>query len=540
VRENPQRVKRRGCVHGWLALALASALIAGAAPAHAADDYPVCTGETSAAAVQPKAGPALRVGITPRVQAGQVGPVPATAKPEVPAKTLAALARLRPSGGPFVVRLNRFFWSDGEAAFKEFLAEARRYTRAGYQVELQVRYHPSSTQEGDIAAWTSHVREVVDRFGAIPGVRALQITNEVNFDFSPDSSDGSYAGAKDALIQGVIAAKDEARRTGFTQLAIGFNWAYRYDPAHEQAFWDYLRDHGGTPFVAALDWVGLDAYPGTFFPPAEQSVDDYRDGMVNAMSAFRCYLRAAGIADSMPMRVEENGWPTYGTRSEDMQAKVADQMIRAVNDYRGNYGVSDYRWFNLRDADTSDPSPGQHYGLMRDDYSEKPAFAVVANLFHAISTRGQVSAAQQSRCLGDSGPASRGGIGRARLGMSKATVTARLGPPAERSRYAMRYCVNGGGELRLAFAGGRLHFVASTSFSTHIHRIRTGSSLLRVKHVYPHAYWIGKRLLRASRRSRVVFGSCSCGSVAFVAITDARSRGLIRYYAKRAGLPRAG
>src|SRR5204863_9392223 len=131
------------------------------------------------------------------------------------------------------------------------------------------------------------------------------------------------------------------------------------------------------------------------------------------------------------------------------------------------------------------------------------------------------------------------GIGRARLGNRKADVLRKLGSPASQSAQAMRYCVNGGGELLLAFdTHARLRLVASTSFSTHIHRIRTGSSLLHVKHVFPHAFWIGKRLLRAGHRSRVVFGSCSCGSVAFVAITDARTAALIRYYARRAGVPR--
>src|SRR3954449_11017054 len=225
------------------------------AAAQAADDYPVCTGDTSAAGVQQKPGQALRMGITPRVQAGQFGTPAAEAKPEDPAKTLAALAKLRPPDGPFVVRLNRFFWSDGEPAFKQFLAEAQRYSDAGYQVELQVRYRPSPEQEGDIPAWTKHVREVVDRFGAIPGVVALQITNEVNFDFSSDSSDGAYEGGKDALIQGVIAAKSEAQAKGYSRLEIGFNWAYRYDPEHEQQFWDYLRVNGGRAFLGALDWV---------------------------------------------------------------------------------------------------------------------------------------------------------------------------------------------------------------------------------------------------------------------------------------------
>lgn len=525
--------------------AVALALVLAAAPARAADDYPVCTGDTSAAGVDQKPGPALRMGITPRVQAGQVGPVPATAVPEDPAKTLAALARLRPAGGPFVVRLNRFFWSDGEAAFKTFLAEAKRYTDAGYYVELQVRYHPSSSEEGDIGAWTRWVREVVDRFGANRGVVGLQITNEVNFGFSSDSSDGSFKGAKDALIQGVIAAKDEARSAGFKQLTVGFNWAYRGDPSSEQSFWDYIRTGGGPKLLAALDWVGLDAYPGTFFPPAEQSVDDYRDGMVNGMSAFRCYLRAAGISDTVPIHIEENGWPTYGSRKEDTQALVADRMMRAASDFRGTYNVSDYRWFNLRDGDTSDPTIGQHYGLMHSDYTEKPAFAVVAGLFRELSVKGGGggvlgAGGSSPRCLHRAGAASGAGIGKAQLGRRKADLLRRLGVPTQQSAHAMSWCVEGGGKLLAAFdSAARLRFVASTSFSTRLRRLRTGSSLQAVKRVYPHAFWIGKRLLRAGHGSRVVFGSCSCGSVAFVGVTNVRKPASIRYYARRAGVPRA-
>ncbi len=517
--------------------------LACAGPALGADDYPACTGDTSAAAVTPKGGPALRMGITPRVEAGQFVTPAAGAKPEDPAKSLAALARLRPATGPFVVRLNRFFWSDGEAAFKQFLGEAQRYSDAGYLVELQVRYKPSSQQEGDIAAWTKHVREVVDRFGAIPGVIGLQITNEVNFDFSSDSSDGAYGGGKDALIQGVIAAKDEARKLGYGQLAIGFNWAYRYDPAHEQQFWDYLKTHGGPAFVAALDWVGLDAYPGTVFPPAEQSVDSYRDGMVDAMSSFRCYLRAAGIPDSVPMYIEENGWPTYGTRREDMQAQVADQMIRAVSDYRGNYDVSDYRWFNLRDANSADSGIAQHFGLLRDDYTPKAAFATVAKLFGALGQTyppGTPAERTSDGCLRRAGAAGRHGIGMVRLRATRSALQRALGAPTAQGAHSMRYCVAGGGSLLVALdRGGRVRLVASTSFSTHVHRVRTGSSLRHVKRAYPHAFWIGKRLLRSRHRSRLVFGSCSCGSVSFVAITDARTPAKIRYWARRAGVPAA-
>ena len=531
-------------VSGTASLLGVAAALVFAAPAAAADDYPLCSGDTSAASVAPKpATTALRVGITPRVQAGQFVTPAAPAKPDDPVKTLAALDRLRPADGPFVLRLNRFFWSDGEAAFTQFLAEAKRYTDAGYLVELQVRYRPDAQQEGDMAAWSQHVREVVDRFGAIPGVVGLQITNEVNFDFSSDSSDGAYAGGKDALIQGVIAAKDEARRRGYNHLAIGFNWAYRYDPVHEQQFWDYLKANGGRAFVSALDWVGLDAYPGTVFPPAEQSVDAYRDGMVNAMSTFRCYLRAAGIPDSVPMYVEENGWPTFGTRKEDMQALVADQMIRAVNDYRANYDVSDYRWFNLRDANTSDSGIAQHFGLLRDDYTAKPAFAVVAKLFAQIGRRfasGTAGARSSSGCLRVAGALHRNGIGAALLGATRAAVVRRLGEPAAQTAHSMRYCIDGGGKLLMAFDHRHvLRLAASTSFSTHVRGLRAGSSLRHVKRVYPHAFWIGRQLLRAGRRSRVLFGSCSCGSIAFVAVTDAQTSAKMRYWTRRAGVPRA-
>ena len=372
-----------------LAVAVTALLLALAAPAAAQED-PGCVGQTEAEGVPQKPGAALRVGITPGVQTGQLGSGPAPPRtPEDPVRHLAALDKLRPDGAPFVLRLHRFFWSDGEEGVRRFLALADRYTREGFLVELQLRYHPNAEQEGDIDAWTAHVRDVVRRFGANPRVVAIQVTNEVNLTFSPDSSDGSYEGARDALVKGVIAAQDEKRKRGFSQLEIGFNWAYRTDPASEQSFWNGVRDRGGKAFVDAVDWVGLDAYPGTFFPPAEAPGEE-RDGMVNAMSSFRCYLKTPGIPDSVPIHIEENGWPTSPSRPEEQQAVVAETLFRAVDDFRGTYNVSDYRWFNLRDGDSTSPNYQVRYGLLRDDYSEKPAFAVVRRLFGERARRGDV------------------------------------------------------------------------------------------------------------------------------------------------------
>ena len=345
-----------------------------------------CPGDLSADSVPQKPGPLVRYGVVPGVEAGQSGAAPAQAKPEKRRKTLRALELLRPRKGPFFVRLNRLFWSDGEAGIRHFEKLIHRYAKRGYKIEIQLRYHPSPEQEGDIDAWTKYVREVVDRLGRHRAVRDIQVTNEVTVTFSADSSDGAFTGARDALIQGVIAAHDEALRRGYKQLGIGFNWFYRLDPATENGFWGYLRDHGGKPFVDALDWIGLDAYPGTFFPPAEQPGEE-RDGMVNAFSQLRCWSAIPGIPASVPIHVNENGWPTSPTRSPERQATAAAAMLGAVNDFRGTYNVTDYRWHNLRDADSSDPRQEQQYGILRDDYSRKPAFGVVCRFFSKHSTR---------------------------------------------------------------------------------------------------------------------------------------------------------
>ncbi len=186
-------------------------------------------------------------------------------------------------------------------------------------------------------------------------------------------------------MRGVEAAKREARRRGYSQLAIGFNWFWRTDPANERSFWSYLARHGGRRFARAVDWVGLDAYPGTIFPPAEPP-GGYDDGIVAAISQLRkCFMPIAGLGPQVPIHVEENGWPTGPGRTEAEQARALRAMVGAVNAYRGTYNVTDYRWFDLRDHRTSSPNFQHHYGLLRDDYSAKPAFHVYRALLHRFA-----------------------------------------------------------------------------------------------------------------------------------------------------------
>ncbi|HEY8637660.1 MAG TPA: hypothetical protein VIL64_00360 [Solirubrobacteraceae bacterium] len=360
------------------ALPLALAALA-ALPALAVAQSPFCVERTSADGLAMKPGPPLRMGIAPAGEAGALGPsVPVT--PIDRDKTIAALDQLRPAGAPFVLRLNRLFWADGDAGIARFKALTDLYTSHGFPVEIQVRYHPDAAHDGDVDGFLGFVRQVVDTFGPNPWVVGLQVTNEVNFSISPDSSDGAFKSAKDALIRGVIAAKDEAVKKGFGQLTIGFNWFYRTDPASETQFWTYLGDHGGKAFLAALDWVGLDIYPGTVFPPTEPP-GGHRDAIVAGLSALRdCFLPLAHVPASVPIHIEENGWPTGPGRTEDNQVANMKLMVDAVNDFRGTYNVTDYRWFDLRDHNTSSTNFQHHYGLLNDDYTPKPAFATYRQL----------------------------------------------------------------------------------------------------------------------------------------------------------------
>ena len=352
-----------------------------AAPA-AAQDY--CAGDRSAAAVEMKPGPALRFGVTPSGAAGQLGPVPSSFAPDRPDAILGALAALRKPAAPLVTHAYTSWRNAGPDEDARLLELADRYTRAGYLFELVVRYHPSPQQEGDVAGFAEHVRRMVRLLGPERGVIAFQVTNEVNFTASPDSSDGAFAGARDALVQGVIAGHDEAQRLGHRQLEMGFNYLYRLDPPSDIAFWEHLRDAGGPRFIAALGWLGLDVYPGTFYPPASAPGSE-RDTMVNAFSVLRCFAEIPGVPESVPIHVQENGFPTdLAARTYERQAQALETMVRATHDFRGTYNVSDYRWFNLRDADTASPNFQQHYGLMEDDYAPKPAFdryrALIAEL----------------------------------------------------------------------------------------------------------------------------------------------------------------
>jgi hypothetical protein len=336
------------------------------------------------------ARPSLVFGIYPGGAAGTVGPTGIT-RPEDPAKRLAALEWLRAPGRPFLLHLYALYTgAAGPSAEQQVGQEIAAYGKAGFQSELALCYRPADGGSGsEVAGFVEFVREAVRTLGPKPGFSAVQVTNEANVGGSPNASDGYYRGAEDALLQGVIAAEQAVRRDGFERVGVGFNWAYANDPS-ERAFWRYLQRKGGRRFVAALDWVGFDAYPGTWGPrlaagDLSVAITSFIDGALKRLRST--YLPLAGIPKSVPLRMTENGYPTGPGRTEAMQVAVMRASVNAIYRARRRYNITGYRWFDLRDADSSSSSFESQYGLLRDDYSPKPAFGTYRELVARLGAR---------------------------------------------------------------------------------------------------------------------------------------------------------
>ena len=81
-----------------------------------------------------------------------------------------------------------------------------------------------------------------------------------------------------------------------------------------------------------------------------------------------------------------------GALSDAQQAAALQELVTAAHQYSGTFGITDYRWFNLRDSTSSGPSTlvGVTFssdGLLRDDYTAKPSFAAYRTLIAKLGAR---------------------------------------------------------------------------------------------------------------------------------------------------------
>jgi hypothetical protein len=336
---------------------------------------------------------ALRFGITGQA-AGSAGVGQGTVAPEDSGKAFAALDRLKLPRRDLVLRLNRMFQADGDAGIARFAKLTDAYAARGFKVELQVRYHPTGAQNGDIPAYVAYVRKAVQTFAPKPAVVALSITNEPNLVASPNTSDGYFRGNVDALVQGLKAARKEADRLGRPDLQLGFTYAYRF--VADERFFDEIGKRSDPELQHALDYVGLQAYPGLFYPPV--GLSPAPQAMVDAANLLRtCFFPRAHIGARTKIWVTENGYRSRRGDDPAVQARNLTQTVDALRAQSGTLGISDYRYFNLRDNNSVGADLFDAVGLLYDDYAPKLAFGAYRD---AIARDGQdvVPVAPKRRC----------------------------------------------------------------------------------------------------------------------------------------------
>jgi hypothetical protein len=294
-----------------------------------------------------------------------------------PARTEEALGLLQQHNGlPFLVRSYVIHYGSGRAS-SQTPVDPVRYASAGRRLDLVVCYR---SIDGDLDDWTAFIRDMARRYG--PYLDALQITEEPNNPDAEAGGDGGSPNVRQAIIDGVVAAKDEARRNGL-RFKVGFAANPSFSPTDD--FWPDLAIRSTRAFKQALDYVGLDFYPDVFRPvPADQL-----HGAVEVVLRHfrRVNLEAAGILPAVPVRVTENGWPTGPTRSPWRQAEVLETVVRTVDRLRAELNITHYEFFLLRDSDSSRAEIGYQFGLLRHDYARKPAFDVFRRLIAELGAR---------------------------------------------------------------------------------------------------------------------------------------------------------
>jgi hypothetical protein len=261
-----------------------------------------------------------------------------------------------------------------EGSVAAALDEVALFAQIGSLVDLSLSFHD---RDGDVERWCSFVDQVVRGHGSSVG--SIGITNEANLSTVPFAPDGAYPNALEALVDGVLVAA-ETKRSVEAEAGLGFTAAGDGDASTgPDSFWGRVAQRGGETFGSAPDFAGLTMYPGGFDSPAA-SISEIVSRTSAMLTAYRRQLSGAGFPNALPIRVSECGWPTGPGRSEADQAEALSATVNTVACLKSELNVTHWELFTLRDADTSSRDPFAHFGVLRDDYTPKPAYDALRNL----------------------------------------------------------------------------------------------------------------------------------------------------------------
>lgn len=267
---------------------------------------------------------------------------------------------------------------------EKMLLKADRYLEAGLIGDLTIGCGDwTNKQEPKIELnnWLDFIRKVINRYGT--QLASLQITNEPNLSFM----EGSKPYILKALIEGVITAKREVWERNLP-IKIGFG-SVPESPAAVPFFWENLATAGNRTFIDSVDFVGHNFYVDVF-EGQPMDLKEITVSVERTLRSIREKLISSGMPDTVSIRVTENGWPTGKNpvanieRTCDRQTEVLEAVIRTTYNLRQELNISHYVLFGLRDADSSKDDLFHQYGIMRDDYTPKPAYDTFRRLIYEL------------------------------------------------------------------------------------------------------------------------------------------------------------
>lgn len=330
----------------------------------------------------PPAVERLRFGIYPWGAAGCVNEC-APSVAENADRSMATVKQLKGSRS-FVVHLYGDYDGVSAGSVEGLMSEASWWSANGLKVAAVLRYRPADASWA--AGYPAWIRTQARRLAAMAGTVSIQVGNEPN-NPSPGAGDGSYPGVIEAIATAIPAARAEVVAAGRADIEIGFNWAAGDDPATTEPMWAGLRQAGGSAFMQAVGFVGVNVYPGTWSPPLSTNaptasqIDATMRGTLDAVR--NRHMPAAGVTGARIV-IAETGFPTTAARTAATQDAVLRAIVAAADATKSIYGITDVYWFSLRDGNTVSGQLENGYGLLRDDYSPKPAFTTLQGLVASI------------------------------------------------------------------------------------------------------------------------------------------------------------
>ena len=293
----------------------------------------------------------------------------ASGKPDVPEEINRVLDILQ-GDKQFLVRTYLGYTGteeDTELIDMPSMPDLARYTWRGRKLDLVLS---NWDRRGNMAGWVEFIENVIARYG--PYIGCLQICEEPNLYEYP--GDGRFGFAVENVLVGVKVARQALKHRALSG-NVGFNAVPCSDP--NDGFWRQLAERADHSFVNCLDYVGLNFYPDVAIPLVGEMPCEVK----KTLTEFReRTLRHAGIPGSVPIHICENGWPTGPYRYYTRQADLIEQMVQTAYELRSQLNITHYELFSLRDADTANPDPNHQFGILRDDYSPKPAFETYKRL----------------------------------------------------------------------------------------------------------------------------------------------------------------